>query len=103
MYRKTVSQDDVVKVLKGKVEQVLARPGAYIEGVEGLRGLLLGYTDSLALACSGYTGGFMYPEIPQIDPEKTEAENTAAILSAVQAIIDDVPNENRAVDLSDRH
>jgi hypothetical protein len=93
MYRKIVSQDKIILALKLKIEFVLIRPMMYARNAHELYGLLVGYVDSLALACSGYIGGFIYGGVPVIDRLKSDSENMTAIIESVAKILSEIPEE----------
>lgn len=81
------SQDEIVRALKDRIGQVLARPGMYSRGPDELRGILSAYVDALAIACSGYRGGFLYGDLPAVDRSRTRDENATAIVAAVREIL----------------
>jgi hypothetical protein len=91
VHRKPVSQDVIVAALKATIEQVLERPGMFVDGVLAFRWLLVGHVDALSRACSGYAGGFRFEGVPQIDPARTSDENASAITAAVRRILAAVP------------
>lgn len=90
MYQVLLTQQEVIDTLIEKIRQVLMRPGMYVgkEDALGYYHLITAYVDALALARSGYTGGFMYGEVRQPDASKSAKENIDDITADVKRILD---------------
>lgn len=92
MHRTDVSQGQIIEALRAKLANVVARPAMYVgDDVAQLRGLLVAYVDALAVACSGYKGGFLYGGVAQLDPARSDAENRALLLADAERVLADVP------------
>lgn len=89
MYQNSLTQEQVIKTLLQKIDFILARPGMYV-GLEDpihFYHLISAYIDALAIARSGYSGGFMYGDIRRPDPSKSCEVNIADIKSDVRSIL----------------
>jgi hypothetical protein len=91
MYKKKLSQDKAVAVIRHKIDAILTRPGMYVtthDNGEGFYYFITAYVDALAIVYSGYMGLFTYGEVQRPDPAKSWQENVAAITKDVRAILD---------------